>query len=158
MIEITFMQFYKQQYEDHLFCLYVMKNGNDEVLYVGISTNNVWERWFSWGGHMLWDGMVIYGVSPVGEKIEDHLPDSLQWKIQLWTLQDCVNYCKDQLPADASMMTIRDIEPYMIHKLSPALNGIHNLKPGNDTTPKSRRENERQNYENQSYNEIFNSE
>ena len=156
MIELTFQEFHEQQYDDNRYCLYVMKNGLGDVLYVGISTSDIWERWFGWGGHMLWDGNVIYGESPIGVKIEDHLPDSLKWNIQLWNLKDCLEFCREDLPTDISTITIHDIEPIMIRKLSPALNGTHNLNPGKDSTPKSRREIERQKALDQLYKEVFN--
>jgi hypothetical protein len=90
MIEITFNDFHDYNYPDEGYELYVMKNGLGDVLYVGISENNIWGRWFSFGGHMIWDGRHIIGQSSVGEKIADHMPDSLDWKIQLWLLDDCV--------------------------------------------------------------------
>ncbi len=92
MIEIRFEDFHRQNYQDQGYCLYVVKNGSGDVLYVGISVSDVWSRWFSWGGHMTWDGDVIYGESPVGTKVENNLPDSLNWSIQLWTLQDCISF------------------------------------------------------------------
>src|SRR3990172_481493 len=98
MIELSFEDFHEQNFEDQGFCLYIMKNGLEDVLYVGISTVDVWSRWFGWGGHMTWDGNVIYGESSIGEKIENHLPDSLNWKIQLWTLKDCLMFCGQELP------------------------------------------------------------
>ena len=156
MIELTFLDFHEQKYEENRYRLYVMKNALGDILYVGISTDNIWFRWFGWGGYMTWDGKVIYGESPIGEKIENHLPDSLKWKIQLWTLDDCLNFCRDKLPADTTHLTIRDIEPMMIQELRPALNVIYNLNPGKDTTPKSKKEIEYEKYVDQMYNEIFN--
>lgn len=79
MIELTFFHFHERNYNDEGYCLYVMKNGTGGVLYVGISTNNVWDRWFGWGGHVTWDGNVFYGESAVGTKIENHLPDSMKY-------------------------------------------------------------------------------
>ncbi len=61
MIEMTFREFHQHRYRDENYQLYVMKNGSGDVLYVGISTMNIWNRWFGWGGHMTWDGNVIYG-------------------------------------------------------------------------------------------------
>ena len=156
MIELTFLEFHEQQYTENQFCLYVIKNGLGDILYIGISTNNVWERWFGWGGHMTWDGKVIYGESPIGAKIENHLPDSLNWKIQLWTLNDCITFCGTELPSDFSEVTIHDIEPIMIRKLSPALNLTYNLAPGKDTTPKSQKEKELERKADELYREIFN--
>ena len=163
MIELSFEDFHEQNFEDQGFCLYIMKNGLEDVLYVGISTVDVWSRWFGWGGHMTWDGNVIYGESSIGEKIENHLPDSLNWKIQLWTLKDCLMFCGQELPDPELKLTageyndaVRGIEPRMIKKLSPALNRSLNLNPGRDTTPKSEKELKWERYVDQAYNEIFN--
>lgn len=158
MIALRFEDFHKQNYEDKGFCLYVMKNGLDDVLYVGISTQDIWSRWFAWGGHMTWDGKFIRGESPVGEKIENHLPDSLNWEIQLWTLKDCIGFCKQELRGNTSKVTIREVEPIMIRKLSPTLNVTYNLTPGKDTTPKSQKEREREQRADKLYREIFDKE
>jgi|GEM_PF-1652919 len=155
MIELAFCDFHDRQYEENLFCLYVIKNGLGDVLYVGISTANIWERWFGWGGHMLWDGNVIYGQSPIGIKIENHLPDSLKWGSQIWTLKDCLDFCKSNLSENTSMLTIHDIEPIMIQRLSPALNTTYNLHPGKDTTPKSKKELESERFLDEMYKKIF---
>ena len=157
MIELDFQQFHDQKYRERRYELYILKNGLGDILYIGISKNDVWQRWFGWGGHMTWDGKVIYGESPVGVKIENHLPDSLSWKIQLWTLQDCVNFCRNELPIDTLEITIHEIEPIIIRKLSPALNGTYNLNPGKDTTPKSQKEMELERKADELYREIFNS-
>jgi len=157
MIELDFIQFHEQQYREKRYELYVLKNGLGDILYIGISKNDIWQRWFGWGGHMTWDGKVIYGQSPVGVKIENHLPDSLNWKIQLWTLQDCVKFCRNELPSDKLEITIHEIEPIIIRKLSPALNGTYNLNPGKDTTPKSQKEMELERKADELYREIFNS-
>jgi len=126
MIELDFLQFHEQQYRKRRYELYVLKNGLADILYIGISTSSIWERWFGWGGHMLWNGKIIYGESPIGVKIENHLPDSLNWKIQLWTLNDCIKFCRKELPSHFSEVTIHEIEPIMIRKLSP---------PGMSTAP-----------------------
>lgn len=156
MIELDFQQFHDQQYREKRYELYILKNGLGDILYIGISKNDIWQRWFGWGGHMTWDGKVIYGESPVGVKIENHLPDSLSWKIQLWTLQDCISFCRNELPTHTLEITIHEIEPIIIRKLSPALNGIYNLKPGKDTTPKSQKEMELEQKADELYREIFN--
>jgi len=156
MVEISFLEFHEQQYPPDPFCLYVMKNGSGDVLYIGISTINVWERWFAWGGHMTWDGDVIYGESPIGVKIENHLPDSLNWKIQLWGLGDCLEFCRSELPHDTSRLTIQDIEPIMIKSLSPALNVTYNINPGKDTTPLSKKEIVQKKKLDELYKSIFN--
>lgn len=68
MIEMTFFDFHEHNYKNNRFCLYVMKNGHGGILYIGISTNNVWERWFGWGGHVTWDGNVIKDTTPKSKK------------------------------------------------------------------------------------------
>ena len=155
MIELTFLEFHEQQYLEQQFCLYVVKNGSEDILYVGISTNNIWERWFGWGGHMTWDGNVIYGESPIGVKIENHLPDSLNWKFQLWTLKDCIEFCGKELSDEISKVTIHDIEPIIIRKLSPALNATYNLNPGKDTTLKSQKEEKLERKVDELYRKVF---
>lgn len=158
MIEVTFLEFHQQRYNEQELCLYVVKNGSGDTLYVGISTNDVWERWFGFGGHLTWDGDVIYGESPVGVKIENHLPDSLSWKIQLWSLRDCLEFCSDELPTDLPEATIQYLEPIMIKKLSPVLNAIYNLNPGKDTSAKSQKEIELERRLDRAYREIFDKE
>jgi hypothetical protein len=158
MIELDFLQFHEQKYREKRYELYVLKNGLGDILYIGISQSNVWERWFGWGGHMMWDGNVIYGESPIGVKIENHLPDSLNWKIQLWSLKDCLEFCMEELPPDKSEITIHYIEPIMIRKLSPAFNATYNLNPGKDTTPKIKKEIEREKLLDQLYKDIFDKE
>ena len=155
MIELSFDDFHEQNYEDKGFCLYVIKNGLDDILYIGISTVNVWQRWFGWGGHMTWDGNVIFGESYIGTKIENHMPDSLNWVIQLWTLSDCIKFCRKELSDIKSEITLRVVEPIMIRKLSPALNRIRNLTPGKDTTPLSQKEREFENKADKAYRDIF---
>jgi hypothetical protein len=155
MIEIAFEKFHDHVFVERGYDLYVMKNGLGDPLYVGISTRSIWERWFGWNGHMVWDGNTIYGISAVGQKIEDHLPDSLKWKIQLWTLKDCIKFCKQELTERKHLPDIKFIEPLMIQKLSPILNGSYNLKPGKDTTQKSKKEIEREEYLDQMYRALF---
>lgn len=156
MIELTLSDFHEQNYEDNEgYCLYVVRNNLDDVLYVGVSDVDVWGRWFGWGGHMMWDGGVIYGESVVGTKIENNLPDSLSWKIQLWTLKDCIDFLGKSIPPH-NARTVKSIEPLMIRRLSPALNVTYNYNPGKDTTPKSEKEMTLEKRADQAYDEIFN--
>jgi hypothetical protein len=158
MIELAFSEFHEQRYREQQYCLYVVKNGSGDVLYVGISKNDVWERWFGWGGHFTWDGDVLSGESPVGVKIENHLPDSLKWKIQLWNLEDCLEFCSDDFPADLSEVTIDYLEPIMIRKLFPILNATYNQNPVNDTSLRNNKEIEHERLLDQSYKDIFDKE
>ena len=154
MIEIDFETFHNQDFVEEGYDLYVMKNGLGDTLYVGISKQSIWTRWFGWNGHILWSENAIEGITPVGRKIVDHFPDSLRWKIQLWTLEDCLAFCKDVLPT-INISSVDFIERYMIQKLSPILNGSYNLQPRRDTTPKSKREIERDKVLDEMYRTIF---
>jgi hypothetical protein len=163
MLELTFYDFHEHYYDiceekfpGVFFQLYVMKNGLGDALYVGISTIDVWGRWFGWGGHICWDGNIIYGDSPIGVKIENHLPESLQWKIQLWTLGDCLHICESRLPDNGTGVNIQTVEPLMIQMLRPTLNIIYNAHAGKDTTPQSRKEIESEERAHKAYFEIFN--
>ena len=163
MIELSFKEFHDQDYEDEGYCLYVMKNGLGDVLYVGISTVDVWSRWFGGAGHIPWSGTMLYGNSSIGEKIVNHFPDSWAWKIQLWTLKDCLTFCDTELPDPNFKITVgeynnavRNVEARMIRKFSPALNTYLNLNPGKDTTPKTEKELKWERYVGQAYDEIFN--
>ncbi len=156
MLEIDFVKFHDQDYVEEGYELYVMKNGSGDILYVGITTQSIWQRWFGWNGHMVWEDNRIYGISSIGQKIVDHLPDSLNWKIQLWTLEACKTFCKDILPASRRDPTIQFVEPFMIQKLSPILNVTYNLNPGKDTTPMSEREKKREEILDYWYDKIFN--
>jgi hypothetical protein len=92
--------------------------------------------------------------SSVGRKVVDHLPDSWDWKIQLWTLEDCKEFCADDLNPNGRY-DIKWLEPFMIQKLRPSLNVIYNLNPGIDSTPLSEREKKRKEALDKAYREIF---
>ena len=155
MIEITFKDFYEYKYnEDGFHELYVMKNGFEDILYVGISNQNIWNRWFGWNGHIMAGPNFMVGESSVGRKIVDHLPDSWDWKIQLWTLDDCMAFCADGLNPNGRY-TIQMIEPFMIYKLHPVLNATNNPNPGIDHMPKSEKEKRREAELDKAYYEVF---
>jgi hypothetical protein len=50
MIEMDFASFHNQDYIEKGYELYAMKNRSGEILYVGISNQSIWERWFGWNG------------------------------------------------------------------------------------------------------------
>ena len=112
--------------------------------------------WLGWTYDMGWKCDLWRFNDWYKNRKPSHIPDSLRWKIQLWTLADCCRFCQEELPADISGVTIRDIEPKMIRKLSPALNVYLNLHPGKDTTPLSNKEKQWEKFVDQSYDEIFN--
>jgi len=74
------------------------------------------------GGHWM-------GISSVGIEVVENMPDSLTWKVQLWKLDDCVNYCEAEIKKygySKSFIDIKHIEPIMIQKLSPKMNMTYN--------------------------------
>ena len=131
-----------------------MKNGLEEILYVGISTQSIWNRWFGWNGHIMGNANYMIGESAVGKKVVNHLPDSWNWKIQLWTLDDSVNFCADVLNP-RGRYTIQLVEPFMILKLRPVLNMSYNPNPGIDHMPKSEKEKQREDELDKAYHEVF---
>jgi hypothetical protein len=156
MIEITFREFYELDYqEDGYHELYVMKNGLDEVLYIGITSQRIWDRWFGLNGHIFDGENFLNGRSSVGQKIVDHLPAAWEWKIQLWTLEDCVAFCAGEISPTRRGYDIKYLEPFMIQKLRPALNVSFNLNPSRDCTPMSEREKKREAELDKIYKQIF---
>jgi len=155
VIEITFKEFYLRTYPQEEFHeLYLMKNELGEVLYVGISSQDIWDRWFGWNGHINEGDSYLLGKSAVGEKVVDHLPNSWDWKIQLWTLEDCVKFCSNELNPNGRY-SIKMLESFMIQKFRPSLNIMMNLNPGQDSMPKSQREIEREKLLDKAYRDVF---
>ena len=67
-----------------------------------------------------------YATSDAGRAIIENLPESNNWSIELWTLQDCIDFLGDRFKeANKTVLTIKYIEPYMIAKLRPSLNIIY---------------------------------
>ena len=155
MIEITFREFFEYEYpHDEFYELYIMKNGLEEILYIGISSENIWNRWFGSRPHIRVGTNYSVGETSVGQKVVDHLPNSWDWKIQLWTLEDCSEFCAEKLNPNG-IYDIKWLEPFMIQKLRPSLNIIYNLDPGPDNTPISEKEKKRQAALDKAFREIF---
>ena len=82
---MTFQQFHKRRLGG-LYNLYIIWRGK-QALYVGISRQNIWGRWFSRGGqeHIFNSGGQWHAdfSSPIGKAIIHNRPASLRWKIEL---------------------------------------------------------------------------
>ena len=129
MVRLRFETFMSGEYDnkDEAHELYVLKN-ESRVLYVGISIWNLWDRWF--GGissHLVrnyygeW-----FGTSDVGRAVIENMPASNDWIMELWTLQDCIDFLDSRFEgANHSALTIKYIEPFMIRKLKPSFNVIY---------------------------------
>ena len=106
--------------------LYVLRN-EDGVKYVGITERGISARWINqWGGHLMHNiyGQLMHG-SHVGRFIIDWLPASLEWTLESWTPEECVEFLGDDFPPHACHIEAHHVEYYMIQKLQPRLNVMH---------------------------------
>jgi hypothetical protein len=128
MKSLKFSEFYKGQFEDEGYELYFVKNIEEKPMYIGISRNSIWHRWFGGGpSHMDVDADgKVYGKSYFGEVIERRLPSSWDWIIELWTKEECISSCKSEFSGrDPDKIEIEAVEPYMIAKFEPLYNVTH---------------------------------
>ena len=120
MLDLTFAEFYAAEYDDsHDVGVYVVKS--DIPLYVGMSTSNIWNRWFygtfrshldeDTGGHWI-------GNSPVGRAIVRDFPQSLDWRIELWRIEDCATFFNRPI----ERLDIRSCEHLLMIHYRPKLN------------------------------------
>jgi len=128
MKELKFSEFYQGQFSDDGYELYIVKDIEKNVMYIGISRDSIWHRWF--GGsisHMNSHATgKVYGKSYIGEVIERRLPSSWDWLIELWTKEDCLKACEATfIGKDLDKIEIESIEPYMILKFEPLYNVTH---------------------------------
>ena len=141
MITMTFSQFTDPENfpDEKGLELYVLRE-KQNILYIGISQRNVWNRWFGNRGRM-WKGVGgSWGSGDhVGICIIENMPLSLNWEIDLWTLKECLTYLEwDYFHKDGFTgeffkrqdgffpFTIKDVEPELIYTLSPAYNMTYN--------------------------------
>jgi integrase/recombinase XerC len=132
MKAMTFSEFCEGHFADDGFELYLVKDVDDKAIYIGISRDSVWHRWFGGGtSHMDIDAAgKIRGRSHIGEVIESYFPASWNWLIELWTREDCLKACKTELSGRAiQRLGIETIEPYMIVRFGPLYNLTHTGKP-----------------------------
>lgn len=128
MKSLRFSDFFRGEFADVGFELYLLKDTYETVLYIGISRDSIWHRWFGGGtSHMDTDAAgKICGRSHIGEVIEQCFPASWDWIIELWTREDCLKACRAELPGrDMDKLEIATIEPFMIVKFTPLYNLTH---------------------------------
>jgi hypothetical protein len=128
MKSLRFSEFYKGQYTDEGFELYLLKDLAGEIMYIGISRDSIWHRWFGGGPSHMDKGASgkVYGKSYIGEVIERRFPNSWNWVIELWTMDDCLKACEAEFVGrDPGHVGIEGIEPYMIAKFEPLYNITH---------------------------------
>jgi len=128
MLSILFSDFYKGNFNDPGYVLYLLRDSEGAVMYIGIARDSVWHRWFEGGtSHMECDpkGRII-GKSYIGEVVERRFPGSWNWFIELWTNEDCLKACGiEKGRKDIDKLMIETIESLMIAKFEPLYNVIH---------------------------------
>jgi hypothetical protein len=128
MKTLTFTDFYKGEFEDIGYELYFVKDSDYKGMYIGISRNSIWHRWFGGGAsHMeINTSEKLFGTSIIGQVIERRFPSSWNWIIELWTKEDCLRVLGEELEGkNTSRINIETLEPYMISKFEPLYNVLH---------------------------------
>ncbi len=156
MISLSFSEFYGTNWADEGYELYIVKDLTGSDMYIGISGRSIWERWF--GGttsHMepLPNGSLA-GISYIGEAIARRFPESWNWRVELWTLEDCVNSLLDAgtqsiFGRSVHNLGIKDFEAYFIKVRNPYYNVMHAGGANQDPLLKKRLD--------KAYGRIFNS-
>ena len=135
MIEISFQEFMDYKWGEPIaiygkngeysefpdYELYVLKN--EKIIYIGIS-RDIYERWFGWRGRMP-DKKVA--MDTVARTVIENMPSSLEWRIELWTLEDCLIFYHDVIPLVwphnlIKEFDIKDFEKLMIVHRQPIEN------------------------------------
>lgn len=128
MLTMLFSDFYKGDYEDLGFELYLLRDSEGTVMYIGIAKDSIWHRWFEGGtSHMETEtNGRLYGKSLIGEVVERRFPTSWKWSVELWTKEDCLKACGvDYTGKDVKKLAIESLESQMIVKFEPLYNVIH---------------------------------
>jgi hypothetical protein len=96
--------------------LYLLRDG-DEVIYIGITGRGIWQRWFDpFFGH------TGARKSKVGELVNRMRPQSDEWMIELWTVDDCRAAAGDAVKFSRRPGLMRDYEFWLIGTRKPHLN------------------------------------
>jgi hypothetical protein len=130
MLDISFDEFQRGTYKDGDYGLYVLSDGA-VMLYIGISESNVWNRWFSSrNSHMIKmaNGRWI-GNSSISQYVIAHMPESKDYRIRLYTLEDLRSLWADEIIKRHVVPTrtdFRDFEALMIKRFQPLYNASLN--------------------------------
>lgn len=128
MNALKFSEFYKDSFEDIGYELYFVKDTDSKAMYIGISRNSIWHRWFGGGAsHMdIIASGKLFGTSNIGRVIERRIPSSWDWMIELWTKEDCLRELDEMLEGrNTNRINIETLEPFMINKFMPLYNVMH---------------------------------
>ena len=136
MDTLTFEKFMSGDYPDDDYSIYIVRN-NAEILYIGISRDNIYNRWFAADySHItkFADG-ALWGNSKIGQVIVGNMPNSLQWSIDLLSIDDCIKLLGDKSPCKSKYdnNALDRLERYLISELNPLFNVTHKTKNTHNT-------------------------
>lgn len=104
-----------------LYSIYRFRDG-DFILYVGKTLRNIAER--------LYEHIGLDGQTQLTKLIEDNLPESLDWQIDLFTVHDCIPLIREHpRPKIINEADIDLAERAMILHSRPAINSMVNSHP-----------------------------
>ncbi len=131
MKTLTFRDFMNGNYDDDDYSIYIVRD-NSNVLYIGISRGNVYNRWFSTDYCHIsrFSNGAIRGNSIIGQAIANNLPISLDWSIDLWRVEDCIQLLGDNSPCKSEYDNdaLNKLERHLIKELNPIFNVTHNTQ------------------------------
>ena len=118
MLTYTLAEFLETAPDEGYCTVYVARDGAT-VLYVGKATAGIRERWA--GGrspHVIVNGFGWQGYSTIGSLIVEHLPESRDWQIDLYTAEECQEivlrhfpYCNHVSTNYAELALIQELRP-----------------------------------------------
>ena len=122
MKALRFAEFYQGKYKDIGYELYFIKDSGGKALYIGISGDSIWHRWFGaeTSHFTIVENGGVCGTSHIGQVIERNFPASWNWTIELWTKDDCQKALSKEKNS-----AIKDLEESMIAKFNPVYNVMH---------------------------------
>jgi len=136
MDTLTFEKFMSGDYPDDDYSIYIVRD-NAEVLYIGISRDNIYDRWFtaSYSHIIKFADGALMGRSTIGEVIVGNMPNSLQWSIDLLSIEDCIKLLGDKSPCKSEYdnNALDKLERYLISELNPLFNVTHKTKNTHNT-------------------------
>ena len=131
MDTLTFEKFMSGDHPDDDYSVYIVRD-NTEVLYIGISRDNIYDRWFtaSYSHIIKFADGALMGRSTIGEVIVGNMPNSLQWSIDLLSIDDCIKLLGDKSPCKSKYdnNALDKLERYLISELNPLFNVTHKTK------------------------------
>jgi hypothetical protein len=124
MITVTLSNLLYSDLDENESNLYIVRDG-EVIFYVGQSGRGIRFRLFQ-----------HHRETSLGNLIQDNLPDSMGWQIDLLTVQDCLSQIKKHFPYISESFILKEdnafidrAEEAMIRELRPCLNGTWNLNP-----------------------------